>query len=99
MPSLRVCKSSNSLHVINNNSFNFCFTICILEAIVVVQDNFKHEIASLPAKHGLKIKLDIVVIPKTADDFGTADSLRFIHEKIKVSLLKGFYLLLIIVKQ
>lgn len=55
----------------------------------MVQENFKQEIAALPAKYGLKIKLDLVCIPKTAnDDFGTADSLRFIHEKIKVSIFK-----------
>jgi len=53
---------------------------------VIVQEQHKSEVAAVPAKFGLSIKLDICCIPNTKneDHPGTADSLRMIHDKIKV---------------
>ncbi|XP_014472664.1 PREDICTED: translation initiation factor eIF-2B subunit gamma isoform X2 [Dinoponera quadriceps] len=51
------------------------------EAIVVVSETTKSDISLSLDKLGLKIKLDIIGIPG-AEDFGTADSIRHIHEKI-----------------
>ena len=52
------------------------------EAIVVVQDYYKNEVAAVPSKFGLIIRLDIVTIPKS-EEMGTADSLRYVQDKLK----------------
>ncbi len=56
------------------------------EAIVIVQEHFRNDVANIPQKYGLSIRLDLVTIPRN-EEFGTADSLRLIHDKIKVSWL------------
>ncbi|KAM0733838.1 Translation initiation factor eIF2B subunit gamma [Formica fusca] len=56
------------------------------EAIVVVSELTKSEVSAALDKLGLKIKLEIVGIPG-AEDLGTADSIRFIHEKIYTDFL------------
>ena len=45
------------------------------EAIVIVPESARSEVAKLPEKYGLYLKLDIVGIPGQ-EDMGTADSLR-----------------------
>ena len=50
-----------------------------------MQEQFKAEVAAVPAKYGLNIKLDLCTIPRN-EDFGTADSLRMVHDKIKVHI-------------
>ncbi|XP_037953760.1 translation initiation factor eIF-2B subunit gamma [Teleopsis dalmanni] len=52
------------------------------EAIVIVLETEKSEIQQTLERTPLKIKLDFVSIPSD-HDFGTADSLRYIHDKIK----------------
>ncbi|KAL6433010.1 hypothetical protein ACFW04_006361 [Cataglyphis niger] len=56
------------------------------EAIVVVSELTKSEVSAALDKLGLKIKLEIVGIPG-AEDLGTADSIRLIHEKIYTDFL------------
>ncbi|EFN89754.1 translation initiation factor eIF-2B subunit gamma [Harpegnathos saltator] len=51
------------------------------EAIVIVSETIKSDVLSSLDKLGLKIKLDIIGIPG-AEDLGTADAIRHIHEKI-----------------
>lgn len=53
------------------------------EAIVIVHDQYKAEVATIPMKYGLKIKLDIIGVTKS-EDSGTVDSLRYLKDKIKV---------------
>ena len=53
------------------------------DAIVIIDEHVKSDIADIPAKFGLEIKLDIICLPKN-EEFGTADSIRFIQDKIKV---------------
>ena len=61
--------------------FFFCFT----EAIVIVLDSFCTEAQKLLVEIcEVKMHLDFVSIPDQ-DYMGTADSLRFIQDKIKVS--------------
>ena len=55
----------------------------LLDAFVITHEQFKSDVAAIPTKYDLKIKLDITCIPKN-DEFGTADSLRLIQDKIKV---------------
>lgn len=50
------------------------------EAIVVVQESQRSEIQQTLEKTPLQLKLDFATIP-TDSDFGTADSLKHIHEK------------------
>ncbi len=57
----------------------------ILEAIVIVQEGHQADIrTALVELCEVKIKLDFVEIP-LGEDWGTADSLRFIKDKITVS--------------
>lgn len=56
------------------------------EAIVVVTEATKSDISASLDKLGLKIKIELVGIPG-ADDLGTADSIRLIHEKIYTDIL------------
>ncbi|XP_012288671.1 translation initiation factor eIF-2B subunit gamma [Orussus abietinus] len=51
------------------------------DVIVIVSESMKNEVAPCLDKLGLDIKLDIIGIPG-GEDMGTADSIRFIHEKI-----------------
>lgn len=55
------------------------------EVILVVYDNQKSEIQSSLDKLNLNVKIEYVPIKN--EDQGTADSLRFIHDKIKTDLL------------
>ena len=60
----------------------------LTEAIVIVQEAHLADIRSaLEEQCEVKIKLDFVTIP-AGEDWGTADSLRHIRDKIKVRLLK-----------
>lgn len=56
------------------------------EAIVVVSELTKFDVLASLDKLGLKIKAEVVGIPE-ADDLGTADSIRLIHEKIRTDFL------------
>ncbi|XP_077273590.1 eukaryotic translation initiation factor 2B subunit gamma [Temnothorax americanus] len=56
------------------------------EAIVVVAEATKSDVSTSLDKLGLKIKIEFVGIPG-ADDLGTADSIRLIHEKIYTDIL------------
>lgn len=51
---------------------------------MIVHDSYKAEVAAVPSKYGLNIKLDVCCISKS-EDSGTLDSLRHVKEKIKVS--------------
>ncbi|XP_066582702.1 translation initiation factor eIF2B subunit gamma [Prorops nasuta] len=52
------------------------------KVIIVVSENVKGDISQALEKLNLNIKLDIVGIPD-AEDIGTADSIRHIHDKIQ----------------
>ncbi|KAJ1532156.1 hypothetical protein ONE63_000780 [Megalurothrips usitatus] len=54
-----------------------------LDAIVIVADTAKGEVQAALEKTGLSIRIDIVALPPGKDDWGTADSLHFISERIK----------------
>lgn len=56
-----------------------------VEAIVVVLNSYLAATQNLLEMCNVKMKLDIVGIPDQ-DYLGTADTLRFIKDKIKVSL-------------
>lgn len=56
----------------------------VSDVLVIIHEQFKAEIADIPNKYGLKIKLDITCLQKN-EDYGTADSLRLIKDKIKAS--------------
>lgn len=56
------------------------------EAIVVVSESIKADVSVAIDKLNLNIKSEIVGVPG-AEDLGTADSLRFIHEKIHSDLV------------
>lgn len=56
------------------------------EAIVIVSENMENNVWLALNSLNLRIKLDIVVI-KHAEELGTADSIRFIHEKIYTDFL------------
>ncbi|XP_034240854.1 translation initiation factor eIF-2B subunit gamma isoform X2 [Thrips palmi] len=53
------------------------------DAIVIVADNTKSEIQAALEKCNLSIRLDYAALPPGKEDWGTADSLQFINEKIK----------------
>lgn len=56
------------------------------EAIVIVSESTKFDVSTSLEKLGLKIKLEIVGIPE-AEDLGTAESIRLIHDKIYTDFL------------
>lgn len=56
------------------------------EAIVIVSETAKSDISSALDKLGLKIKLEFIGIPG-AEELGTADSIRYIHEKIHTDVI------------
>ena len=52
------------------------------EVIVIVQESAKSEVAAIPKKYDIQgLNLDIVTLPPH-EDYGTADALRRVHEKI-----------------
>merc|ERR1712203_542607 len=51
------------------------------DAIVIVQDSAKTEMAKIPEKYGLSIKLEVVAISRE-EELGTADSLREVSDKL-----------------
>lgn len=51
------------------------------EAIVVVTENIKNDVAACMDKLSFGMKLELVGIP-SGEDFGTADSIRSIHDKL-----------------
>ena len=76
------------LNILIDVKAKFIVTIFLTEAIVVVQEAHLADIRSaLEEQCEVKIKLDFVTIP-AGEDWGTADSLRHIRDKIKVRLLK-----------
>lgn len=56
------------------------------EAIVVVSELTKSDVSTSLEKLSLKIKIDIVAIPQV-EDLGTADAIRYIHDKIYTDFL------------
>ncbi|KAG5325456.1 EI2BG factor, partial [Pseudoatta argentina] len=56
------------------------------EAIVIIAEATKSDVSASLDKLGLKIKIEFVGIPG-AEDLGTADSIRLIHEKIYTNIL------------
>ncbi|XP_033330331.2 eukaryotic translation initiation factor 2B subunit gamma [Megalopta genalis] len=56
------------------------------EAIVVVSENMGNNVSFALNKLNLKIKVDIVAV-ENAEDLGTADSIRHIHDKIHTDFL------------
>ncbi|TMW39559.1 hypothetical protein DOY81_015361, partial [Sarcophaga bullata] len=56
------------------------------ETIIIVLESERSEIQVALDRLPLKMKLDLVSIP-TDSDFGTADSLRYIHDKIQSDFL------------
>jgi len=64
------------LKMLQNNGFQ--------EAIVVVPESAKNEVARIPDKFGLNIRLDVVGIPGQ-EEWGTADTIRHISDKISGS--------------
>ncbi|XP_034184754.2 eukaryotic translation initiation factor 2B subunit gamma [Osmia lignaria lignaria] len=56
------------------------------EAIVVVSENMENNVSLAINKLNLKIKVDIVSV-EDAEELGTADSIRLIHEKIYTDFL------------
>ena len=73
--------------------FNFLI-ISIPEVIVVTLETAKAEIAGIPKKYSLDMVLDVVAIPAQSmsgsissqtEEFGTADAIRYIHDKLRAS--------------
>ena len=56
------------------------------EAIVIISESIKSDFNNAVDKMNLKLELDIVGIPEF-EDIGTADSLRYIHDKIHKDML------------
>lgn len=56
------------------------------ECIVVVSESVKNEVSLSLDKLNFKMKIEIIGIPD-AEDIGTADSVRFIHDKIHTDIL------------
>ena len=58
------------------------------EAIVIIQEEYESLISAALSRLKLNIKLDFFRIK---EDLGTADSLRLIHDKIKVRILQIYH--------
>ena len=71
-------------------TFEFCF---FSEAIVVVLSSEKDAVRNALSDYNLKIKLDLVSIPEN-EDWGTADTLRHIKDRIKVKFIFIFPILI-----
>ncbi|XP_034942410.1 translation initiation factor eIF-2B subunit gamma [Chelonus insularis] len=56
------------------------------ETIVVVTENIKKEVSTVLDKLNLNIRLEIVAIPD-GEDLGTADAIRYIHDKIHTDFI------------
>ncbi|XP_076353550.1 eukaryotic translation initiation factor 2B subunit gamma [Tachypleus tridentatus] len=56
------------------------------EAIVIVPETAKNEVSEARIDTKVDMKLDIVTIP-SSEDWGTAESIRYIKDKIKVDVL------------
>lgn len=54
---------------------------------MIVADTAKIEVQTALERCNLSIRIDFVAIPPGKDDWGTADSLHFISEKIKADVL------------
>jgi len=52
------------------------------EALVVVADSWRAEVARLPERCGLTIKLEVVAVPAQETELGTADSLRLLADRL-----------------
>jgi translation initiation factor eIF-2B subunit gamma len=57
----------------------------VSDTILVVVEHVRSEVQTALEACGLKIRLDIVSIP-AEEDWGTADTLRFLSDRIKVCL-------------
>jgi len=64
------------LKMLQNNGFQ--------DAIVIVPDSAKGDVVKIPERFGLTIRLDVVGIP-AQEEWGTADSLRHIGDKLSGS--------------
>lgn len=61
-------------------SYLYYFIFVLKDVIVVVLENERSEIQQTLERTPLKVKIDFVAIDSDSD-FGTADSLRIIHDK------------------
>ena len=75
----RIWRFQLNLIIVENDSIQMIFLIT--ETIIIVQEEYESTIAAALARLRLNIKLDYFRIK---EDLGTADSLRLIHDKIKV---------------
>ena len=75
-------------------SLNMLKRIGFKEVIVITLDSAKTEITNLPKKFDLELTLDVVTIPALSmsgsisshgEEFGTADAIRLIHDKLKAN--------------
>ena len=58
------------------------------EVIIVTQEESVEEISNLPETHGIKIKLIVIGIdPEYSEDWGTADALRHVADRIKTDVI------------
>jgi len=62
------------LNMLSSNGFT--------EVIVIVPDSVKTEVAKIPEKYDLKLRLEVVPVSAQDAELGTADSLRLVHEKL-----------------
>jgi len=65
---------------------NICSSMIILEAILVVIESQKSEIQQALERLPLKLKIEYATIP-TDSDFGTADALKHISDRIKTNII------------
>ena len=49
---------------------------------MVVADSWRAEVARLPERCGLTIKLEVVAVPAQETELGTADSLRLLADRL-----------------
>lgn len=57
------------------------------EAIVITGEGAKQKIKELVQSGKLKTSLDLILVDIPDEDYGTAESLRFVHDKIKSDIL------------
>jgi len=58
------------------------------EVLVIAHDDSVKELVAVSDNYGLSIKLSVVTIPQThADDWGTADALRHVADRIKTNVI------------
>jgi hypothetical protein len=69
-----------------HGNYMFIHFLCFVsDTILVVVEQVRTEVQAALEACGLKIRLEIVSIP-AAEDWGTADTLRFLGDRIKVCL-------------